>query len=92
MKEITGIRCGEIDIVAEHKGYLVFVEVKKRNTPYFGDPLDAIDKRKKDHIVKSALYYMKKNKCADRKVRFDVVGITGDTIKIVKNAFAVDET
>ncbi len=28
-------RFGEIDIVAEEKGYLVFIEVKRRNYGYF---------------------------------------------------------
>lgn len=84
-------RFGEIDIIAEEKGCLVFVEVKKRNTPAFGDPLHAIDRRKKQHLIKSALFYMKSHNAFNQKVRFDVVGIEGDNIKIIKNAFMVEE-
>ncbi|HOP85981.1 MAG TPA: YraN family protein [Syntrophorhabdaceae bacterium] len=81
---------GEIDIVAEEGGYLVFIEVKKRNTETFGDPLHAIDEAKKRHIIKSAQYYLKSHKLNNKKARFDVVGITKDNIKIVKNAFLVE--
>jgi putative endonuclease len=84
-------RFGEIDIIAEEKGCLVFVEVKKRNTPTFGDPFHAINRRKRQHLIKSALFYMKSHNEFDRSVRFDVVGIDGDRIKIIRNAFAADE-
>jgi len=84
-------RFGEIDIIAEEKGCLVFVEVKKRNTPNFGDPFNAINARKRQHLIKSALFYMKSHGSFNRKVRFDVVGIEGNTVKIIKNAFMVEE-
>jgi len=81
---------GEIDIIAEENGYLVFVEVKKRNTPVYGASLEAINSAKRKHIIKSALYYMKTHRCFNRKVRFDVVGIDGDHVKIVKHAFGLE--
>jgi putative endonuclease len=82
---------GEIDIIAEENGYLVFVEVKKRNTDTFGDPLHAINAKKRLHIVRSAMFYLKTHKCGDRKVRFDVVGIDRESLKIVKHAFLAEE-
>jgi len=82
---------GELDIIAEEGSYLVFIEVKKRNTRAFGGPLDAINAVKKKRIVKTALFYMKTHKCLDRKVRFDVVGIDRENIKIVKHAFILEE-
>ncbi len=84
-------RFGEIDIIAEEKGCLVFVEVKKRNTPSFGNPFNAVTARKRQHLIKSALFYMKSHDSFNRKVRFDVVGIEGDKVKIIKNAFMVEE-
>jgi putative endonuclease len=84
-------RFGEIDIIAEEGGYLVFVEVKKRNTNQFGDALSAITRIKQQHIVKSALWYMKRNKCFDRRVRFDAVGLDGEQVKVVKGAFMVED-
>ena len=82
---------GEIDIIAEEGGYLVFVEVKKRNSPAFGESLYAIDKKKKQHIIRSATYYLKDHKCLDKKVRFDVVGIDREKVKVVKHAFIAEE-
>jgi putative endonuclease len=81
---------GEIDIIAEEDGYLVFVEVKKRNSPAFGDSLVAVDKKKQQHIVRSAMYYLKDHKCFNRKIRFDVVGIDSEKVKVVKYAFMVE--
>jgi putative endonuclease len=84
-------RFGEIDIIAEENGYLVFVEVKKRNTPAYGDPFHAINMKKRDHMVRSAMYYLKTHRCFDRKVRFDVVGIDRQDVKIVKHAFILEQ-
>jgi len=82
---------GELDIIAEEDGYLVFVEVKKRNTRTFGDPLEAVNTVKKKRIIKTAMFYMKTHKCPDRKVRFDVVGIDRENVKIVKHAFMLEQ-
>ncbi len=81
---------GEIDIIAEEGGYLVFVEVKKRNSAAFGDPFDAIGRTKRQHIIKSAMFYLKANKCFERKIRFDVVGIEREDVRIVKHAFMAE--
>jgi putative endonuclease len=82
-------RFGEIDVIAEDGDYLVFVEVKKRNTESFGPSFSSITKRKRDHLIKSALFYLKAHKCFDRHVRFDVVGIDRGAAKIMKHAFLV---
>jgi putative endonuclease len=82
---------GELDIIAEEGGYLVFVEVKKRNSPAFGDSFQAITGTKKKHMIKTALFYMKTHKCFDRRVRFDVVGIDSENVKIVKHAFMLEQ-
>jgi putative endonuclease len=81
---------GEIDIIAEEDGYLVFVEVKKRNTVTFGDPFHAINKKKKQHIIRSAMYYLKSHNSFHRPVRFDVVGVEREAVKIVKHAFMAE--
>jgi putative endonuclease len=82
---------GELDIIAEEGGCLVFVEVKRRDTESFGDPLEAITAVKRRHIIKSALFYMKAHRCGERRARFDVVGIGIHGVKLVRNAFAIDE-
>lgn len=78
---------GEIDIIARDKGYLVFIEVKYRSNKKYGEPEDAIDFRKKIHIVKSALFYLKKNEKIDSPFRFDVLALSPSLVKHYKNAF-----
>ncbi len=82
---------GEIDIIAEDSGCLVFVEVKRRRGRGFGTSLEAIDARKKMHIIRSAQVYLKKNRCVDRPIRFDVVGIDGDTVRVIRHAFGEEK-
>jgi putative endonuclease len=83
-------RSGEIDVIAEDHGCLVFVEVKKRNSGRFGEAVDAVNEKKKKHLINAALFYMKEHHCFDRRARFDVVGIDSDRVKVIKNAFLVE--
>ena len=78
---------GEVDIVARHEGYLVFVEVKYRRTEEHGNPLAAVTDEKRRRISRCAFYYMNKYRLLEMPVRFDVVGILGDRIQVVQNAF-----
>lgn len=78
---------GEIDIIAKHEDYLVFVEVKYRKDTTKGYPLEAVSLQKQKTISKCALYYMKKKNLTDTPVRFDVVSILGTEIQIIQNAF-----
>lgn len=80
-------KAGEIDIVAKHQEYLVFVEVKYRKNSRKGDPLEAISVQKQRTISKCALYYMKKHGLQYMPVRFDVVGILGEQVQLIQNAF-----
>ncbi|MCX8023303.1 MAG: YraN family protein [Syntrophorhabdaceae bacterium] len=81
---------GELDIIAEEDGYLVFVEVKKRNSSFYGSPFEAVNRIKQRRIIKTAMFYMKHNNCFDRKIRFDVVGIEKEKVSIVKHAFTLE--
>ena len=69
------VRFGEIDIIAEQEGDLVFVEVKTRTDDLFGSPLESVTARKQKQLSKIALDYMSRQGCVDRNARFDVVGI-----------------
>lgn len=80
-------RAGEIDMIAKHDGYLVFIEVKYRKNASSGHPFEAIFIQKQKSISKCALYYMKKKGLTDVPVRFDVVGILGEQIQLLQNAF-----
>lgn len=64
----------EIDIIAQYKKTIVFVEVKTRKTSAFGTPAEAITKTKYEHIKQGAQHYLTEHKVKD--FRIDVIGIT----------------
>ena len=80
-------RSGEIDIVAKHGDYLVFVEVKYRENVSKGHPLEAISFQKQRSICKCATQYMYQKRIYDVPVRFDVVSILDEEIEVLTNAF-----
>jgi len=69
------ISFGEIDIIAEQGGHLVFIEVKTRSDNLFGSPFESVTVPKQRQLSKVALQYMCKLGCHNRPARFDVVGI-----------------
>jgi putative endonuclease len=84
-------RCGEIDIVAEDAGTLVFVEVKARATAEFGTAAEAVTRQKQLKLVAMATDYLARAHIANRPCRFDVVTIddceTTRRIVVYRNAF-----
>lgn len=85
-------RFGEVDLIAEHDGCLVFVEVKTRSGLAFGRPSEAVTRHKQQQISKVALDYMSKKGLRDQPARFDVVAILKrddlpPTIEIIPAAF-----
>ncbi len=87
---------GELDLVAEDAGVLVFVEVKGRATEAFGGALLAVDRRKRAKLVRLASQYLAQRHLSDRPCRFDVVLVQGQPsaqgqIEHLQNAFEVAE-
>lgn len=80
-------RSGEIDIIALHQGYIVFIEVKYRTTNQCGYPREAVNYYKQRNLTKVASYYLLINQAYDKSCRFDVVEITGKHIELIQNAF-----
>jgi len=83
-------RCqiGEIDIIAKEKEYLVFIEVKYRKDAARGIAVEAVNKKKQGIIRKVASYYLMEHHLGmDTPCRFDVVGITGEQLQLIRNAF-----
>lgn len=66
---------GEIDIIAKEDDEIVFIEVKTRCQNYFGEPIEAIDKNKIQHLYNSAKYFLHKNNLLDKAIRFDVIEV-----------------
>lgn len=89
-------RCpgGELDLIAEDGGTLVFVEVRsRRDTGSFGTPEESVDARKQKRLRELARMYLYRGRAFDRKTRFDVVAVTfapdGELVGLrhVKSAF-----
>lgn len=76
----TNYRCrqGEIDIVAHHKEFLVFVEVRSKKSLEYGAPEESITQRKKERLVSSALSYLEEHEAFRGSWRIDVVLIEFD--------------
>ncbi|MBN3526176.1 YraN family protein [Paenibacillus apiarius] len=74
----TNWRCrtGEIDIVARHGAYWVFVEVRSRQSRRFGTAAEAFDRRKQQQVRATAQVYLHRYAKLDALVRFDAVAVT----------------
>lgn len=84
---------GEIDLVCEHDGDVVFVEVKARRGTAFGTPAEAVTVRKQRALLALAMRYLGRTGRAHRTCRFDVVEVwlaAGDRpvrVEVVRDAF-----
>ena len=87
---------GEIDLIAQNKEFLVFVEVKSRkdseyNFESYGLPCEAVNKSKQKHIIYTARCYLQRYP-TDKTMRFDVIEVfLSDTPKInhIESAFSL---
>lgn len=66
---------GEIDIIAEIKDILVFIEVKARRNQKYGRPAEAVTPAKLKRIERTALWYMSAYKLHHRSARIDVIEV-----------------
>lgn len=81
-------RKGEIDLIGQHDGYLVFVEVKYRQNERKGNPVEAVTYGKQKNICRVADYYRYLHKIDEYTAfRYDVVAICGEEITWYQNAF-----
>jgi len=85
-------RFGEVDIIASHDEYLVFIEVKTRASNQYGSPLEAVTVKKQRQLSKIANDYLTRNKLLDTLCRFDVVSVMlvkghAPKVDVIVNAF-----
>ncbi len=74
-----GKRLGEIDIVAQIKGEIVFVEVKTlvgHSGPEEYLPEHQVTRSKLVKLERIAAYYLRSTGLQDREYRFDVIAVT----------------
>lgn len=66
----------DIDIIAQHNDFIVFVEVKTRKSRQFADPVTAVNYQKQRNLLKAINNYLQ-YKRINSPYRFDVITIVG---------------
>jgi len=86
-------RYGEIDIIATHRGSIIFIEVRSKSGNSFGSPEESVTAQKRQKLVSTALDYLDKHPDAPPDWRIDFVAIEFDPsgkkatrIDIIENA------
>lgn len=67
---------GEIDLVCEDGGAVVFVEVKTRRDRVFADPESSVHPGKQRRLLRAAAWYVHRHQLEDRPLRYDIVTVT----------------
>ena len=81
-------RCGtgEIDLILEGRGAVVFCEVKTRTSQAFGHPAESVDHRRQGRLRRAAVEWMRgSGHCGT--VRFDVVAVLPGRVERLEDAF-----
>ncbi|MCD4751419.1 MAG: YraN family protein [Thermoanaerobaculales bacterium] len=87
---------GELDLVMEQSGEIVFVEVKTRTGDDFGGPEGAVNKKKRENLIRTASTYLGRYTLWEQPCRFDVVALRRRgrlpifSVRHMKNAFRPD--
>lgn len=80
-------RHGEIDLIAEEEGTVVFAEVRLRNARHFGGAAESITAAKRSRLIAAARLYLMRRPNAT--CRFDVLLVAGEPVRIewIRDAF-----
>jgi putative endonuclease len=80
-------RLGEIDLIAEDRGVLVFAEVRMRRAFAFGGAGESVTAAKRGRLVAAARLYLSRR--SETQCRFDVLLVDGPAgdIKWIRDAF-----
>lgn len=87
---------GEIDIIAQDRDCLVFIEVKSLSDTSYILPQEMVNKRKQEQIIRVALSYLKAKGLRNADCRFDCVAVVFSLgkepeIELIKDAFQSDD-
>ncbi|MFO7859277.1 MAG: YraN family protein [Ectothiorhodospiraceae bacterium] len=83
----VGSRRGEIDLVMEDGGTLVFVEVRYRRSSRFGSAEATVGPEKQRRLIRAAGAYLQRAG-VEAPCRFDVVAVTPETVTWIADAFS----
>jgi len=89
-------RFGEIDVIAQREGTVIFIEVKTRRNENFGAPSEAVDWRKRQRLARAAEAFLQTRNLEDRPTRFDILSVIWDgagepQFSILEDAFSLEE-
>ena len=84
-------RFGEIDVIAEDRKYVAFVEVKLRKNARFAEAREFVTAAKQRRVILAAEKWLMENPTR-KQPRFDVIEVYGaegkiETINHIENAF-----
>ena len=82
---------GELDIVARDQGTLVFVEVRSRGGYMHGTAVEMVNIHKQRKVTRVAHSYIAMRRPSFTSARFDVIGITGDDLVHIKDAWRLGD-
>lgn len=73
----TNWRCksAEIDIIAQQKDELVFIEVRAKSSADYGSPAESITRRKRHKLIRAAEQYLAANPGSPADWRIDFIGV-----------------
>ena len=80
-------KVGEIDLVMDDRGTIVFVEVRYRKSQQFGGAIMSVTAAKQRKISLAALHYLQSKKYNDRPARFDVLAFGDSEQQWLQDAF-----
>lgn len=76
----------EIDLIAKQDNWLVFVEVRLRNSAAFGFPEQTISANKKTKLMEGAAHFLEESNWKGN-VRYDIIAIFRNQISHFEDAF-----
>jgi len=81
---------GEIDIVADHNGCLVLIEVRLRRGAGAGEALESVARRKQNRLRRLSKEYCATLSAAPESVRIDVVAVSLDRRGRVQDVLLIE--
>lgn len=80
-------RMGEIDLVMDDRGTLVFVEVRLRKNNHFGGAGASITSHKQSKLIRAAQHYLQQQSLQP-PCRFDALLLDSGKMEWIKDAFS----